>query len=223
MVIAMSLLLTGCVKANVHVTVNEDGSADLSYKMTVDSELIEMMAAEGMPIPMDFIKGEVEDDGFEVSVIHEGNYQGIEAKKHLETFEDLASEMDRELDGTGTDDQMKMTREDGFFYDTYRVKGKFDLTKFVPIDELVGFEQMDMKFTLTLPVEAEAQNSTRTLADGVTYQWDLEPGKVNEVDLQAKVMNTGNVALVGGLVVLLLVVAVVFFVIMRKKKQYAQL
>ncbi len=113
----------------------------------------------------------------------------------------------------------QVIKEEGILFDTYRLKGNVDLSalnipesvkKYVGTsgDELTKqfYDQMDFRFLLTLPIQAKESNATRIIGEnGKTYEWELTPGKNNNLTISAVLPNVRNwLYLIGGVVGLLL-------------------
>jgi hypothetical protein len=109
--------------------------------------------------------------------------------------------------------------EEGILFDTYRLKGNVDLSALtIPesVKKYVGasgdqltkqfYDQMDFRFLLTLPIHAKESNASRVIGEkGKTYEWELIPGKNNNLMISAVLPNVRNwLYLLGGVVGLLL-------------------
>ena len=113
----------------------------------------------------------------------------------------------------------QVIKEEGILFDTYRLKGNVDLSalnipesvkKYVGTsgDELTKqfYDQMDFRFLLTLPIQAKESNATRIIGEnGKTYEWELTPGKNNNLTISAVLPNVRNwLYFLGGVAGLLL-------------------
>ncbi|WP_248924438.1 LppM family (lipo)protein [Paenibacillus hamazuiensis] len=225
------IMLTGCVKADFHITVNKDSSAELDYKIGISAQVAGLMAAgKDAKDPLQDMRQQFEQQGFTVIQYREGDYIGINAKKHQSDIKELKSignlnpNLGNQKDNSGAN-SMNIDVQNGLFYTTYSYKGALDLSTLKPdANDTMGIQkamlnQMDLKVTLTLPVTAEEQNASRVLDDKKTYQWDLLPGSNNEIVLKTKVLNVTNIVVL--IIVLVIVLIVALTVISRRKKKAA--
>lgn len=112
----------------------------------------------------------------------------------------------------------QVTRERGILFDTYRLKTNVDLSAFnisESLKKLVGsqgdqymqqfYDLMDFKFLLTMPIRAKESNATQVIDGGKTYQWNLVPGKNNQIMVAVVLPNLLHwLFLLGGLFLLFL-------------------
>jgi hypothetical protein len=227
LIASLFAVLSGCVKGDFHITVNKNGSAELDYKIGVQSQLLGLMSSGGDPI--EEMKKNFQDKGFAVSQYRDGDYTGIEAKKHQDNLKDLASTLpNQNLFGQGNSSsgqsKLNFSEKKGLFSTTYKYQGTVDMSDLKPdATDTMGIQQMmlkqiDLKVTLTLPVKAETQNASRVLPDQYTYQWDLIPGTNGDITLQAKAPNVTNIVIAVILMVIVLTAGVWGIVASRRRK-----
>lgn len=211
LLLGLALLITGCVNGEFKVKVNKDGSADLDYKLLMNASLLAF--AEPGKNPLDEMKQDAEKDGFTVSNVSEGEMVGIKATKHVEKINEIPMFGDKKLSD-------KFYIEKGWFQDTYRLKTNMDLSDMKETGE--GAEmanamlsQIKLKFILALPVKAEKHNASSVSDEGKTLEWHLVPGQNNNIEFEAKVLNTTNIAITAGGVILLL--GIITFIVKKKK------
>jgi hypothetical protein len=216
-------LLTGCVKGNVDITLNKDGSAELAYKLAIADTASAFLGDAGS---LQQIKTKSEQAGFKTSLTNEQNYIGIQGSKHLKSMNELTAELNS-LAGTSIQTTSQQIVTSGnWFYDIYTLNTHVDLSSAnlankIPIalnqqskDFITGLlaKNMDLKLNVTLPVQASMSNANRVLHNTAsTYQWDLLPGENNLITLQVKILNIPHLiilltsAIVLGLLIFLLV------------------
>jgi hypothetical protein len=233
-IIGLVTLLSGCVQGDFHITVNKNGSADLDYKIGMKSQLVGlMMSGNGKQDPTAEMKTSFEKDGFTVSQYRDGDYIGVSAKKHVENLKDIGNSLPsqnmlNQIQKGQVSDKLNFTEDKGLFFTTYRYTGSIDMTNMKPDDkDTMGIQQMmlkqiDLKLTLTLPVQADAQNASRVLPDQQTYQWDLIPGTKGDIMLQAKVPNVTNIVISGVLLLIVIVAAVILVIAKSRRKRKLQ-
>lgn len=199
MILVFFLLLTGCVKADFHITVNKDGSGELDYKIAMNSQLLAMSVSNSKTNMIDEMKKNFENEQFTVTTYRDGEYQGIEAKKHVSDIQTINSIAAPNATASG---KLSIIQDEAFLKTTYKVNADMDMTD-IKADQTdtMGLQkmmlaQMDMKFTLTLPTEAKSQNASRVLPDGKTYQWDLVPGQRNDIQLNFQKANIKHLIMI---------------------------
>ncbi|CAM3683372.1 DUF3153 domain-containing protein [Brevibacillus invocatus] len=217
-VLLFVFLVTGCVKGDFRITMNEDGSADLDYKMALNAAMISQNSN-----PLEGLKKDLLKEGFQVSTYKDGNYFGVRGIKHVDQLEEIKTEntfalLDKQRN------KAEITVKHGLFYDTYTLNAGYDLRtlsskKSNGVAEAVGsmlYDQVDLKFSLTLPMNAESNNASRILSEEnfKTYQWDLLPGQNNEITLTTKVLNVNNILYS---ILVLAVLMIVAYYFMRKR------
>ncbi|MEK3909931.1 DUF3153 domain-containing protein [Paenibacillus sp. FSL H7-0331] len=218
------ILLSSCVKGDFHVTVNRDQSAELDYKLALSSQLIGLMSmnSANKTDMLGELKKNFETDGYQVSQYKDGDYQGVQAKKHVKDVKEIKN-VGVNQGSINAENKIDMTVDKGFIFNTHHLIGNFDLSSMkADAKDTMGLQKMmisqiDLKFTLTLPDKAEQQNASRVLDDGKTYQWDLLAGANNEVNLDIKAPNTVNVSILVAVVVIL--IAAIIFLLLRRKKR----
>jgi uncharacterized membrane protein len=233
-VIGLVALLSGCVKGDFHITVNKNGSADLDYKIGMMAQLVGLISGSGngKQDPIAGMKVSFENVGFAVSQYRDGDYIGVSAKKHVDNLKDIGNSLPNEnmlneSQKSQVSDKLNFTEDKGLFFTTYRYTGSIDFTNMKPDDkDTMGIQQMmlkqvDLKLTLTLPVQADAQNASRVLPDQKTYQWDLIPGTKGDIMLQAKVPNVTNI-IISILLLIVIVAAVIVFIVKSRRKRKLQ-
>lgn len=218
-VLMFVFLLTGCVKGDFRIQMNEDGSADLDYKMALNAAMTSQNSNPLEGIKKDFLK-----EGFQVSTYKEGNYFGVRGIKHVDQLEKIKTGNAFALFDKQKN-KAEITVKKGLFYDTYTLNAGYDLRtlsskKNDGVAEAVGsmlYDQIDLKFSLTLPMKAETNNASRVLGEDEfkTYQWDLLPGQNNEITLSTKVLKVNNILYS---LLVLAVLLIVLFIVLRKRR-----
>jgi hypothetical protein len=213
--------LTGCAEGIFHVTINKDGSADVKYRVGMNSMVMGMLGS-GKDNPINEMRRSAESDGFTVTNYNENNMTGIIATKHVNSLKDLPN-FTQFAKKSAPDGNIPFTVEKGFFQNTYNFNTKIDLSdmKEKPGDNLSGLgnamlSQINLRFILTLPFKPESHNASAVRDDGRTLEWQLTPGSDNTLKMQAKVPNMTNIAISIG-VVLLIIIAIIAISINKRK------
>jgi len=222
------MLLTGCIEARLHITVNRDGSADVEYKMGLDSTLAAISPEEQSPFKD--VEMSLRNEEYIISPYNENGYAGIIARKHIEDLSELRTNIGMGFNSQGGGEEnpfntINFSVDNGFFYDTYTVDGYVDFTDILPEgqdeDEFsrkiteAFLSKAKVDFVLTLPIEPEMDNATSKADSNKTLIWNLVPGKKNDILLKVKVWNVVNIAITIGAVILLIIISL--FVILRKR------
>lgn len=233
LLISAAAFLSGCVNADIHLTINKDGSGDLSYKVLMDPALLALGAMNNDGANSNFLGdmiNEAKESGFTTTNLSENGKTGFAAEKHIANLEENLKN-EKLFGQTGLDQNIKtgegLSVNKGFFKTVYDVKMDFDLSGISDsssghspeIDAMAQsmLRSMDFNFSLTTPVKVQTHNASKTEDDGKTLVWHLLPGKNNEIALTASIWNAANILLLGvGIFVVLILVTRV--VVKTKKK-----
>ena len=83
-------MMTGCVKANIDMSINKDKSMKLSVTSAVDQSLLQQYGSEGL---MDEeTKNEAENNGFKVDEYSDGSMKGYTLSKEFKNIDDISSD-----------------------------------------------------------------------------------------------------------------------------------
>lgn len=221
-VLMVSFLLTGCIQANIHVTVNKDGSADLNYKVGIDKNLMDLGGGEVSDLFVETAT-EAQKEGYATSNYDDEKYVGIEMKKHITTLDELAKENSmKELVGSDKSELIKVNET--FFYTEYILDTGIDLSDAfkdsgLSAEEIsaakMAMDQMDFQFKLTLPEKTDTNNATTVSVDGKTLEWKLT-GQDNSIKATMKVLNMQTVTVTASGFLALLIGLIIF--VKRSKK-----
>jgi hypothetical protein len=213
----LTIFLAGCAKGIFHITINNDGSADIKYRVGVDSMVLGLLSGEGNN-PIDEMRQDAVSEGFTVANYKENDMIGIIATKRvakLEYLPDFAQFQTANVTEDTADDNMKLNVDKGFFQNVYNLNANIDLSdmEVMPDEDPLGLSsamlgQIDLRFVLTLPFKPESHNASTVRDDGRTIEWQLIPGSDNTLIMKAKAPNVVNIAItvVAGLIVLLAVI-----------------
>jgi hypothetical protein len=232
LLLLLCLGLSGCIEVDYYIKVNRDASADIEYKICFDQIFIGLMETQGED-PLSQVRLSAEEKGFTVSHYSENDITGIIAKKHADTLQELPginsiwAEADIQtatIDGAGSPFKV----EPGFFFNRYLVDTTVDLSE---MKEQAGeddfglssafLKKIKMRFRITLPVKPKSHNAPYVTDEGYTLGWDLLPGQVNRIMLEAAVPNLRTFALLAAAA--LLTAALIAWLTVKKKKQAAGL
>ncbi len=164
LLMVFTLMLTGCVRLNVELTIKDDGTADVSMLYAVMSDI----ADEGTELSEEE-KNEILAEGGEYASYNEDGYVGYTITMKDLPVENLGSES-----GLGeVSNDMNITQtEDGYRFESTLFGGDNaeDVQSAIAyLDTYGGY----MKFTLHLPEPAKSSNATSVEDDGKTLIWDV--------------------------------------------------
>lgn len=113
-------MMSGCVKANIDISINKDKSMKLSILSAMDESLLQQYGSEGL---MDEeTKNEAENNGFKVDEYSDGSMKGYTLSKEFKNIDDISSDkkvnfdLEKLMDG---EDAKIFTVKKGFFKNTY--------------------------------------------------------------------------------------------------------
>jgi hypothetical protein len=200
--VAVSLLLTGCFKFSIHLTVNKNGTADVDIIMAASQALVTMGAGLESGIFGDR-KEQLAEQGFAISDYYEGNMAGFRAIKRVESVKDFSSL--GFANDLGLDGQEIFSVEKHALTTTYHLNAELNFGDlFAEDSDRMALFSPDMRFILTLPIKPLEHNATTVSADGKTLEWQLSPTKRNEIKLIVRTPNLTSIVIGSAAAVLLL-------------------
>lgn len=217
--LATPLLLCGCLKFNMHLTINRNRTADLEITLTAPKTLLALDPELEQKLFKDK-QEELAEQGFSISDPEDEQRAGFIAAKRLKSVEDFA---ELEITGDlGLHDREIFTVEKSALTTTYHLDADLDL------QDIIGEESgssalllSDLNFILTLPVKPLEHNADAVTEDGRTLVWKLSPTKVNRLQLTARAPNLSAV-LIGIAAFVLLIASVTTFLIYRSRVKQAR-
>ncbi len=187
-----ALLLTGCIRLDIGVTVNKDGTADLSVLMagmttTGDDNL---NASSGNFSEEDIQK--FKDSGFEAEPYEEDKYKGYTLKKTGISVTDLKNELtdlfksDNDLEAMSSGGNFSAMKDGNKYTIEWKnirkpAQSSSDSEPDTFSNMMSGMDVSGMikgyggyaTLTLNLPKAADESNADEVLNDGKTLKWDL--------------------------------------------------
>jgi hypothetical protein len=202
-------LLAGCVKADIGVKVNKDGTADATFLFAVEKQMYSMMKGTADD-PLPDMKSEMESEGFTVEDYEDEEYTGYKGTNTFESFEELS------VDFADTDAPFSFEKEEGFFSTKYVVKGSFEGEENVPDEEKMFYNQFDLNFNLELPGTIGEHNADSV--EGNQMSWELSLIETTDIHAESSSVNTGAIILIIAIAVVV-IGGLLFFILKRKKPQ----
>ena len=115
-------MMSGCVKANIDMSINKDKSMKLSITSAVEQSLLQQYGSEGL---MDEeTKNEAENNGFKVDEYSDGSMKGYTLSKEFKNIDDISSDkkVNFDLEKLMNEEKAQIfTVKKGFFKNTYTV------------------------------------------------------------------------------------------------------
>lgn len=236
-------MMSGCVKANIDMSINKDKSMKLSVTSAVDQSLLQQYGSEGL---MDEeTKNEAENNGFKVDEYSDGSMKGYTLSKKFKNIDDISSDkkVNFDLEKLMNEENAQIfTVKQGFFKNTYTVTmenntsselesqmdfgdsttygqdNSMDFSSNIDLSSISS--NMDMKFNVTLPYKAIKSNATSTENDGKKLVWDLMNQNLQNIEFQFELYNMNNVYLTAGIVGAIIII-IVIVIISKKRKPKA--
>ena len=246
LLLIVPLFLSGCVKFNANMKINNDRSIDYSIIYAFQKSLV----GDGNVVDDDQ-KREIEKQGFNLSEYNDETYKGVIISKKINNLDDESTDKDveyslSELAKESTDKKYMFKVTKGFLKNKYSAKFTFstsdsnssseskeiddeinnndqvitnDTDGNFNIDNLSSsMKNMDLTYSVELPYKALSNNATNVENDGKKLSWNLVSTGKNTIEYEFELFNMTNVyILIGGGLAILSVAAVVIFMIMKKK------
>ncbi|SDY77715.1 hypothetical protein [Thermoactinomyces sp. DSM 45892] len=211
-VVIMMVALVGCVDADLHATVNRDGTGTFQLKMMTTDQQVWSRLKEAIGSGGDGPFKELEKKGYQKQITEkDGQYGFIFTKK----IQDIANPKEWALmeDGATSSEGVKFVKEKGFLFTTYQLNKQEMGTALSNAGDLAGM--INSRFKLTLPVKPDSHNADRLEDDG-TLVWDLKNKK--PIQVQVSVINMWVIVVLGLMGVTLIVGMILLFIRKRKNR-----
>ena len=221
MIIAVSVLLTGCVKFNASMDIKKDKSMDFSVIYAFDKTVF----GDQMSLKEEDMD-DVKKQGFTVTKYSEGNFEGFKISQKINNIDEVSTENDVEYDLSGMMEESENNKYifkvvKGTDKNTYYAKLKFDSKDSGLNNTESGFDDedladendtlttgdnsldnvdlnalmnsLDLKFNVKLPNAALSSNATEKSSDNKNLTWKLGTEKTEYVEYAFELENnSGN-------------------------------
>ncbi|WP_312340071.1 hypothetical protein [Anaerospora hongkongensis] len=212
LLVFLCFFLTGCFKGEFVLNINENGTSDLKYTVV------------GIPFIQNQISTMKEDarkNGMAINDIQDGNMRGFIAEKHFENPQEISN---IKFFASNNEQNRGFVTQKGWLYDLYIVdlflegnqKGNDSADKTV---QKTVLSNIDVTFTLNLPVQAEMSNAATASNDKKSLKWQLDIETDNHVQATAKVWHTSHIIITGIWIILLLAIMLRRDVLNRNSSQ----
>lgn len=209
MLIAIAAIATGCLKAEIVLTIASDGTANGTAVLAYDKAFMESNNITE-ETTLESLTEELEDEGgpaFECEPWEDDDFYGVECTVEDATLEELSEEvvMGNELSFT-TDE------EDG----TFQVSGEVDLRDVEPEGE--GLDNFDASLQVEFPGLLQEQTDGEGTEKTVTWQFELG----SRTQVMAVALGGGGGPpwlLIGGVIGVLVVFGIVVGVVLFLRRR----
>jgi hypothetical protein len=212
MVFALALLLTGCLKLDMELTIGSDDSVSGSVVFGVSKDVLELTGGSAE----DLLGGETpfpsDQPGVTAEPYDDGEFAGQEFKFDGVPISEFSDEQDP--------DSLTIVREG----DTFEVSGALDLSSGVTgatgPDAEQFFSSAEIRIAITFPGSVVEANGD---IDGNTVVWEPRFGERLELQAVGSAIDTGGdsnttvLLLIGGAIVVVVIVVAAYAMSRRKK------
>ena len=201
LVAVLLVALTGCVNVNYEVSINKNGSANVSYTYEVSKDY-ESYA------DLDEMKERATNEGYTIEDYSSSDENvGFKATKQFDNVSDVS------LEKVFGDSYIKDSDENKITFENKVISqnAKLDLSNVN--------KSVTVKYTIVLPVKAESNNAAEVSEDGKTLTWNLISSESNDVNFSATVKGFPVVPVVIAVVAVAVIACVVVIVLKVVKKQ----
>ncbi|AHC18964.1 DUF3153 domain-containing protein [Paenibacillus polymyxa] len=231
MLVCCLLALTSCARGDIHVDVHLDQSVDMDATFSVNNQTLMMLDNPGL---LDQLVKRIQSNSVDVQPLAEQGRKGYQIKGHYQG--DWSTNKKNPSQGLNLPEGLEIKRavSPHFFTTNIDLTMKLDLPRMLP-KEAQGlsdkFEQMnvfarkllerqlDLNFSLSLPIQPATNNADRVSEDGKTLYWDIAPLESNELKLSVNVPNVRHIVYVAITSLILIVIAVILLIRRHRSKK----
>ena len=217
--VMLAFTLSGCVKVEENIVINDDGSAEVKMAMLFDKRLEPYLGAE-LDKAMSG-KDSSSNKNFKVEKVVRDDYFVMESTNLIENIQ--------KKDIIPLDDDIKTYNKDGrflsvkkgFFKNVYTIDADFNLTSLKTTD---SYKKLDpeaasmyqYELNIQIPSKAISTNSTDIKLNPYVYSWNIKFFQSNPVKLVFAIYNKLNIAITSAVAILFLLI---MFISKKKKPQ----
>ena len=208
----LAVILTGCIRVNMDITMKSNGKADISILYAFQDSLASMMDdGEDVGLNSEEIES-FREKGAEVTDYAEDGYTG-----YLITMKDTDLNSTELVEGSAG----ALRKENGLYILDLNLlsdeeEGELDASAASMIQSAGGY----FTVTVTLPVEPASHNATKVSEDGKTLEWDmLTMDRSEPIHVEYKAEN--NMPVIAAVIGLVVILAVICIAVLISKKRKA--
>ncbi|ADM69091.1 hypothetical protein GMA19_01257 [Paenibacillus polymyxa E681] len=231
MLVCCLLALTSCARGDIHVDVHLDQSVDMDATFSVNNQTLMMLDNPGL---LDQLVKRIQSNNVDVQPLAEQGRKGYQIKGHYQG--DWSTNKKNPSQGLHLPEGLEIKRavSQHFFTTNIDLTMKLDLPRMLP-EEAQGLSdkfkqmnvfarkllerQLDLNFSLSLPIQPATNNADRVSEDGKTLYWDIAPLESNELKLSVSVPNVRHIVYVAVTSLILIVIAVILLIRRHRSKK----
>ncbi|AJE50543.1 DUF3153 domain-containing protein [Paenibacillus polymyxa] len=230
MLVCCLFALTSCARGDIHVDVHLDQSVDMDATFSVNNQTLMMLDNPGL---LDRLVQRMQSNNVDVQPLSEQGRKGYQIKGHYQG--DWGTNQKNPDQGLNLPEGLEINRavSQHFFTTNMDLTLKLDLPRMLPeearglsdkLEQMNVFarklleRQMDLNFSLSLPIQPASSNADRVSDDGKTLYWDIAPLESNELKLSVNVPNVRHIVYVSATGLILIAVAVILLIRNDRRK-----
>lgn len=242
--LSLIILLTGCTNTDLSMIIDNKKDVYFSHTILMDEENFEDTKSNIMLNSDSFSR-----NGFDINSISENNKKGYKIYKKIGNIKDLSKNNNEEVDLTGYsnssfNNRILFKKKRGIIVDRYEAKLIVDFTdpdkamdKFNILNQY-GFNNQsnnvmmiasksdidlytrNIDCTFTLNSSYKVSNHNANKQENGKLIWNLEFGKVNEINYTLYILNKDNVIITGIILFVLIIGSSVIIIKMNNNRKY---
>lgn len=181
LLIFILFILSGCVKVDYTIKINEDGRGEITYIYGMDKTVIKNMGKTKETATNDK-RLEAEKAGYSIEPYEDENIAGFKATKKVEDITEksvLLEIFDGEYIKNKEDSKINIKKY--LFGKIYEQNATIDLTEMKDMKEL----GVVIKYSIQIPTRVGKTNANFISEDRRTISWDLKLGETQEISFSA--------------------------------------
>ena len=212
---AMTLILCGCIKIETDITINKDGSTIVKDRFMMSKQLLALANQDPLAEKIQ----EKQAQGKEIIPYETEEMKGFETKT---VIKNLATDKwniitENEAIKTNNPDQKFVSVKKGMLKTTYNIDAEFDMTKDsenatdkaqIAAMKASGMDVNNLiqyKYIIHTPTKPDTHNANYANEQSNTYTWDIKFDGVTTMKMKLTIYNTINIAIVAIIALIFLI------------------
>lgn len=220
MLVIMVIALTGCVNVDYQITINEDGTGNVTYIYGFEKSKLETL---GMTVDqmLENLKTEAMNNQYIVEKYEDDTIGGFKASKNIEdvtTGVSLEEAFGEQYVKDSENNQIKIVKEEvkrNRFQTKYSQNAEIDLTK---MEDMKNYTNMRYVINLPVAVDANKTNASEISEDAKTLTWNLVAGEINRIQFEAVSKAQYKMTVIDAIIIALVVIVLILAVVVINKK-----
>lgn len=211
----MLVCLTGCVKINYEVTINKNGSGEISYVYGLEKSVIQQLQISDEDMEQKAMEQKAIDNGYTTEPYEDDEIKGFKATKHVANIsKDMSMEENFGEEYIKDNGENRINIDKGIFKTIYSQNATIDLTSMSDMGNIIA-----IKYIINLPEKVTQSNATEVLNGGKTLSWDLKAGTTNLVQFNSEKSGLSVLTIIIIAVIVVIIALAVIVVICKKKNE----